>query len=123
MKKARIISLTALSVFAVMVLGAGCAHKAHNRGSVVVKHGASEADVCLGDKEVSVGDRMAIYRHDCKRKSLNAAAGDRGPRTTLSCQKVKVGEGEIVQVLDEHYSTMRADSGISLSEGLSVEKL
>lgn len=123
MKKSGTAILATLSVFGVMMFGMGCAHNAHNRGSVVVKHGASEADVCLGDKEVKIGDRMAIYRHDCKNKNLNAAAADRGPRTTRSCQKVKVGEGEIVQVLDEHYSTMRADSGISLVEGLSVEKL
>lgn len=110
-----IVALTAMSSGMM-----GCAHSAHTRGSVALKHNAQEADVCLGKGEVKTGDKVSLYKSECKpRTSVGRDGGGGGGQ---SCSKVKVGEGEIAQVLDEHYSTMRVKSGVPFDEGTIVEK-
>ncbi len=97
----------------------GCAHSAHTRGSVALKHNAQEADVCLGKGEVKPGDKVALFKSECEPRTSGGRDGGGGGQ---SCTKVKLGEGEIAQVLDEHYSTMRVSSGVSFDEGTIVEK-
>ncbi len=96
---------------------AGCAHSGHARGSIAIKHNEHEADVCLGNQEVKPGDRVTLFRNDCKPNK-----GGRGENGTFRCTKVKLGEGEVLHVLDEHYSTIRINEGVSFSEGVIVEK-
>jgi hypothetical protein len=96
----------------------GCAHSAHTRGSVALKHGAQEADICLGKGEVKVGDKVALFKNECKPRNRGGKEGGE----SSSCTKVKLGEGRVSQVLDEHYSTIQVDSGVSFAEGTIVEK-
>lgn len=93
----------------------GCAHGLHSRGSVAVKHSDTEADVCLGEKDVKAGDKVALYRNHCKRRGG-------GPMSRTVCTKVQIGEGQITKVLGEHYSSMSVPAGIPFDDGTLVEK-
>lgn len=91
----------------------GCAHS-HTRGSVAMKHGDQEADVCIGGKEIKPGDKVTLFKSEC--------TGVNSKETQATCQKVRLGEGEVLSVLDEHYSTIRVNSGVTFSIGAIVEK-
>lgn len=97
---------------------AGCAHSSM-RGSVAMKASDREAHVCLGDNEVKTGDKVALFRNVCPSKSgiLSAEGG------TVSCRKERIGAGEVIRTLNEHYSVVRVDSGVTFDEGTLVEKL
>ena len=77
------------------------------RGSVAMKISPNEAHVCLGKGEVKAGDKVTISKNECVPKQ--------------SCRLVKVGEGEVVEVLNDHYSVVKAE-GVPLEEGYVVEK-
>jgi hypothetical protein len=85
---------------------------------VNLNHSAKEADVCLGKDEVKPGDKVALFKNECKsRTGSNKEGGE-----SSSCTKLKLGEGRVSQVLDEHYSTIQVDFGVSIAEGTIVEK-
>ncbi len=118
MKTKSIIPVVATLFLASTLLGAsGCAHSAHSRGSVVVKHSDEEGDVCLGSGEVATGDKVSLFKSECKRGTHIRRTGN-----GMRCTKVKVGDGEISQVLDEHYSSVRVNSGVPFDVGTIVEK-
>ena len=93
----------------------GCSH-AGMRGSVAMKTGENEGHVCLGDKEVKVGERVNVFKNECNR----GGGGKVGANER--CRKVKVGEGTVNQVLNEHYSVVQFDSGVPFEEGTVIEK-
>ncbi len=117
-RKVVVNGMTLVALFAISSGLTGCAHSAHTRGSVALKHSAQEADVCLGKNEVKPGDKVALFNNECKERTRVGRGGGR----TQTCTKVKIGEGEVAQVLDEHYSTIRVGSGIPFEEGTIVEK-
>jgi hypothetical protein len=90
------------------------------RGSVAMKVSDQEGYVCLGENEVKQGDKVALFRSDCTPVGTsNRAASPYGP----ACKKIKVGEGEITQLLNEHYSVVKTSPSVALQEGLIVEVL
>lgn len=109
----------------VMVLGtllvSSCASHQHAtmRGSVVMKTGADTAHVCLGDNEVKTDDRVIAFKNVCTNNNV-----DRTTRSHLSvaCKKEKIGEGSVVNILNEHYSEVKFDAGVPFTEGTIVEK-
>lgn len=117
MNRFQLIAVSLLSLWFAFL--SGCAHSSHTRGSVALKHSATEADVCLGEKEVKIGDRLVLYRNECTSRDLvTGPKGNMGSR----CTKVKVGDGEITNVLNEHYSTMKVSPGTQFDESTIVEK-
>lgn len=108
----------AASILGLMALvSTGCSHSAHTRGSVALKENDQEAHVCLGDKEVKAGDKVALFKNQCTGSS--SAKANSGP----VCTKVKLGEGVVTKTLNEHYSNIRVNSGVSFDEGAIVEKI
>ena len=93
----------------------GCAHGTM-RGSVAMKATDDEVHVCMGEDEVKAGDKVAFFFNRC------TGAGN---RETLdrSCEKVRIGEGEVVRPLNEHYSVVRPNPGVKVQEGAIVEKI
>jgi hypothetical protein len=83
------------------------------RGSVTSTMNEQEGQVRLGRNEVKSGDRVALYDNDCSRSTLESLSSAYEP----PCRRVKVGEGQITQVLDERYSVVKADPGITLKKG------
>ncbi len=102
-----------VSLFVVSIL-AGCAHSTM-RGSVAMKANDEEAHVCMGDKEVKAGDRVALYKNQCTPGAGKSGAAE-------PCRKVKIGEGTVERVLNEHYSVVKVDPGVQFEEGTVVEK-
>lgn len=92
------------------LLTLGCVHKI-TRGSVVMKVDEDEAHVFLGKNEVEPGDKLVLYKSVCE----GAGKGRR-------CSKVKVGEGEILEIVSEHYSLARFPRNVEFAEGYIVEK-
>lgn len=93
----------------------GCAHSTM-RGSVAMKVNAEEAHVCMGEKEVKVGDRVALFKNQCSRSGGKVGSAD-------PCHKVKIGEGSVERVLNEHYSVVKVNPGVQFEEGAIVEKV
>ena len=65
------------------------------------------AHVCLGNREVSVGDPVALYRNECLGKKV--------------CEKVRIGRGKVTALLNEHYSEVTLDGPAKFDEGNIVE--
>lgn len=96
----------------------GCAASQYpNRAAVVMKINETEGHICMGAGEVKPGDRVVLYEHNCERSPGNPK------RFPESCGKVKVGQGEVLRSLNEHYSVIRVESGVPFKEGTTVEKL
>ena len=114
----RIALVTTLSLLSLLGTACGGAHSSM-RGSVVMRVSDSDAHVCLGQGEVAVGDTVNLVHHDCNKptsdKAWVGAAGDR-------CQRKVVGKGQVVEVLNSHYSIVRFPSGVAFTEGDTVEK-
>ncbi len=98
-----------------VVLLVGCAHGTM-RGTVAMKVSDREGHVCLGDKEVKAGDHVAFFENRC---SSGGGREGSGP----NCEKIKIGDGEVVRPLNEHYSVVKSFGDVKLEEGNIVEKL
>ena len=94
-----------------LLLVGGCTRGIH-RGTVAMTLNDQEGQVSLGDTEVEAGDRVGLYKNEC-RFDLRLLPG---------CIKVKMGLGTINQTLNAHFSTLKADPKVSLREGMIVEK-
>lgn len=101
-------------VVASIVSTVGCSHM-HNRGSVVLKHSNSEVDICIGNKEIKIGDKLNFYQTDCVMTGT-------GRSSKRSCSKTKIGEGEVISTQDEHFSTVKLGSEFNVTAGTVVEK-
>ena len=93
----------------------GCAHSTM-RGTVAMKASDQEVHVCMGDQEVKAGDHVAFFSNQCK----GAGGKEGGGRT---CTKIRLGEGEVIRPLNEHYSLVRPNPGVKVEEGTVVEKI
>ncbi|MGE3681008.1 MAG: hypothetical protein AB7G93_04720 [Bdellovibrionales bacterium] len=107
---------TSLTIAALIALS-GCAHGVM-RGSVAMKTNDNEAHVCMGKGEVKAGDRVTLFRNVCTAKGGGTRYGGGGG----SCEKRELGMGTVQEVLNEHYSVVKFDSGIQFEEGTFVEK-
>ena len=76
-----------------------------------------EAHVCMGTDEVKPGDQVALYKSVC-----TPLKGPDQDAATSGCKKVKVGNGKVESILNEHYSVVKVDSGVLFEEGTIVEK-
>ena len=102
-------------LFALFLVSA-CAHQSA-RGSVAMKISDREAHVCMGNQEVSPGDRVTFFKNECRRE-----AGPPQEFSSTTCRKIYLGGGEVVRPLNEHYSVVRVDPGVKFEEGTVVEK-
>lgn len=108
--KHKLIILTAL------LIATGCAHGLM-RGTVAMKVDDQDAHVCLGEGEVKAGDRVNLFRNECVSRGGGRVGTDRS-----FCKKVKIGEGVVSQTLNEHYSLVKVDPGVTFEEGTIVER-
>jgi len=110
------------ALLALLLIGAvGCGHAAM-RGSIVMKVSDTDAHVCMGVGEVAAGDRVRLYRNICTNPKGATAKVDLLAPGGI-CTREKVTDGEVAQVLNEHYSVVRFASGTAFREGDTVEKV
>jgi len=93
---------------------AGCAHSVM-RGSVAMKISDTEAHVCMNKDEAKVGDHVVLYANVCSPKTPR----DKG---ALACVKTAKGHGVVTEIINDHYSLVKFDTGIKFEEGNFVEK-
>jgi hypothetical protein len=105
-----------VTTMAGLFLLSGCAHSLM-RGTVAMKINDQEGHVCMGKDEVKAGDRVGFFVNHCTGSGGGRDGGGR------SCELVKIGEGKVVEPLNDHYSVVRANPGVKLDEGTIVEKL
>lgn len=103
-----ILSLVAMCMISLF----GCAHSPP-RCTVATSHSPTEFDICMGSKEFKQGDRLIFYKSHCSPPS-------RG--TPKKCKKVKIGEGLVLNILDEHLSTVKLDSEFEINQGTTIER-
>ena len=84
--------------------------QAAKTGTVTFRIDSALVQANLGAKDVSVGDRVAIYKRTC--------VGGR----TQTCTKDRIGGGSVARVLDERYSEIKLDSGVHVGEGFLIER-
>lgn len=77
-------------------------------------HSPTEIHACIGDGEFNVGDRVVFLKNKCS----NPTRGN--PK---KCYKVKVGEGSVTKILDEHFATIKPDSQFEMTRTTIVEKV
>ncbi len=103
-------------VAVVLISGAlvlsSCASKVH-RGVVAMKVDDNTAHVGLTKNEVTIGDHVELYGNRCtKGKTVQER----------QCEKYGKGHGVVTGVMNENYSVVKFDSGVSFQEGDFVEK-
>lgn len=103
--------LVALLVFS------GCTHGLM-RGSVAMKVSDTEAHVCIDDSEAKVGERVSLYKNKCSNSTTSGRLGLSKQR----CEKAYLGQGTITEILNQHYSVVKFDPGVSFEEGTFIEK-
>lgn len=91
------------------------------RGSVAMKTGPREAHVCLGNREVKVGDKVRAFRNVCPAARLTQF-DEGGAGGQLLCRKEPLGDGTVIQLLNEHYSVVRFEPDVVFDDGTFVEK-
>lgn len=99
---------------AVALILTGCTHGLM-RGSVAMKVSDTEAHVCMENSKV--GERVTLFKNNCPNKGGARLGGSGG-----SCEKVQLGQGTVTEILNQHYSVVKFDSGVSFEEGTFVEK-
>lgn len=100
-----------------LALASGCSPAIH-RGVVAMKIDERTAHVCIEPSAAGVGDRLAVYRSECKPPT---AAGLRA-RTGAYCERKLVGAATITSFFNEHYAEARLDEGSGFEEGDMVER-
>ena len=68
---------------------------------------------------MSIGDKVALFRHDCKQRAANPKDG----AEKSVCTQTQIGTGEVLRTIDEHYSIIKVAPGVEFKEGTVVEKL
>lgn len=114
-------NLNLLLLFVSFMGLSNCAHSVM-RGSVAMKTSENEAHVCLGKGEVSVGDRVDVYKNVCVQRS-GVASNYRIAGGVAVCEKKRIGMGIVEEILNEHYSVVKFDPGVAFEEGTIVEKM
>lgn len=97
----------------------GCAHHSLMRGTVAMKISDTEAHVCINNFEVKEGERVTLFRNVCPTKGERLVLAQ---TTGIVCKKVQVGMGTVTKILNEHYSIVKFDTGVTFDEGSFIEK-
>jgi hypothetical protein len=95
---------------------AGCTHT-FMKGNVVMKVNDQEGYVWLNENEAKVGDKVALFKSDC-----STSGTSRITSADAICRRVRIGDGEITQLINDHYSVIKTNPNVSVQEGMIVEK-
>ena len=95
----------------VVLVAAGCAHT-RSHGTVAMKTSDNVAHISIHG--VKTGDSVVLFRNVC-----SGSGG--GPGESRKCNREKISDGKITNVLSEHYSEAQFPAGIKFAEGDFVE--
>lgn len=107
-----------LTVIFTILFTFGCTHTPKSElaqtCSGISFHSPTEIHACIGDGEFNVGDRVVFLKNKCSTPTRG------NPK---KCYKVKVGEGSVTKILDEHVATIKPDSQFEMTRTTIVEKM
>lgn len=83
------------------------------KGSVALKIDETKGIACLASDSVKVGDGIAFYKTECKKQNPKEGISD--------CSMVKIGNGKITKLVNNHYSEFEASGDVKFEEGSLVE--
>lgn len=83
------------------------------RGVVAMKISDDQAHVCIRKQDVQVGDVVTLYKNVCTRNTTKPALSN--------CELKRTGTSTVTEKLNDHYSSVRLDKGVEVSEGDVVE--
>lgn len=102
------------SLMVIVLVSVSCASKHESmKGSVALKIDESKGIACLAPDSVSVGDGITFYKTVCTRQGPKEGASD--------CSMVKIGNGKITKLINDHYSEFETSSDVKFEEGSLVE--
>lgn len=109
---------------AALLFISGCASTTkhdHTRGNIVALDSDNTAHVCMSSKAVQLGDELEAFKVTCKKNKATALKAKELSEPTV-CEKTLVGRVVVTELIDDHFIKIRPNTGLSLSEGLVVEK-
>ena len=106
--------LAVITILMVSIIGCAHAPSSQFSCSIAAQHSPTEFDICLGSRDVKVGDRVAFFKKKCTPPSRGHSK---------KCRNEQIGEGLITNTLDEHLSTVKLDTDFIVSESTIVEKI
>ena len=87
------------------------------RGTVAMKMDKNTAHVCLGENDVTKGDKVIFYNNQCDRNDTRKE-GVKG-----LCKMENIGVGLVSKILNSHYSEVKTEGDFNFSEGTLVQKM
>ena len=78
------------------------------QGDITMKINTIRAQTNLGSYDVTLGDRVAIYKKTCQ-----------GAKVPV-CRYNRVGNGVVARVLNDQYSEVVVDRGVRFGEGYVI---
>ena len=107
-----------------------CAHT-FMRGTVAKKISSEKAIVCLGENEIKVGDIIKFERSECRWAQSNnitmhesSTLGGTPDYTGYGgsqCELIYLGRGEIIKLINDHYSVVKINGVFQFNESTQVE--
>ena len=77
--------------------------------------GNQQAIVQLGTDAIKTGDRVELFKETCREVT-------RKDFTTTRCDKASRGMASVLEIKSPQEAIIKADSGVSLEQGLVIEK-
>lgn len=87
-----------------------------------MKISEDEAHVCMGNRDVKVGDKINAFINVCK-NAIGKTSLTSNNSVANSCVKEKIGSGTVTELINEHYSIVKFDTKFIFTEGTIVEKI
>lgn len=102
-----------LSLLTICLFMFGCATTPTNLVRQPI--GDQQAIVQLATDAIKAGDRVELFKETCREVS-------RKDFTTTRCSKASRGMASVLEIKSPQEAIIKADSGVSLEQGLFVEK-
>ena len=83
------------------------------KGSVALKIDETKGIACLALDSVKVGDSIAFYKTECIKESAKEGISN--------CSMLKIGNGEITKLVNDHYSEFKVTNDVKFEEGSLIE--
>ena len=78
--------------------------------------GNQQAIVKLGVGNIKAGDRVDVFKETCREVY-------RRNSSITKCSKTSVGQASVLELKSQEEAIIKADNGVSLEQGLLVEKI
>lgn len=100
------------------LLTSGCSHKHVVEGVQEKMEVPAGVRVTIGSSEVVEGDKVDIYRTQCKKKHKDRIDLD----DDKVCSNIRLGQGIVTKILSENVAIIQPPQGLEVDREMWVEK-